>query len=104
MKNLPIALIILAAALLSGCATTQTAESQKDDSQTAPGDGTAPLFHDSMLVDWRQQWFLDGQQHTWDMTQLENGKEAPVLNQGRIGLRHMATKQFVYKNFTVEQL
>ena len=38
------------------------------------------------------------------MTQLEKGKEAPVLTKGRIGLRHMSTKQFIYKNFKVEQL
>jgi hypothetical protein len=269
MKNPRIAFIAFAAALLSGCATTQTA-----DSQTAPGDGTAPLFQDSMMDDWREQWFLDGEKatlehrpeglffsggtvtkredpeeyhahhavlwtkqifegdlritfemtrvdesdygntllyiyaqglgidafekditqwsefravpamskyftnmdllslsfrhnlrarryplqsaipgeeatggtalpyvdyigmipgktylvevetrgpdltlrlfdketeepyvdYTWDMTQLEDGKEAPVLNKGRIGLRHMATKQFIYKDFTVEQL
>lgn len=42
--------------------------------------------------------------HTWDMTQLEGGKTAPVLNKGRIGLRHMSTKQFIYKNFKVERL
>ena len=42
--------------------------------------------------------------YTWDMTQLEDGKEAPILSKGRIGLRQMSTKQFVYKDFKVEQL
>jgi hypothetical protein len=44
--------------------------------------------------------------HTWDMTQVgkEGNKTAPVLNKGRIGLRHMSTKQFIYKDFKVEQL
>ncbi len=44
--------------------------------------------------------------HTWDMTVVsKDGKSrAPVLEKGRIGLRHMSTKQFTYKNFKVEQL
>lgn len=42
--------------------------------------------------------------YTWDMTQLEDGKTAPVLDKGRIGIRHMSTKQFLYKDFKVEQL
>ncbi len=44
--------------------------------------------------------------HTWDMTKVgkEGTKTAPILHKDRIGLRHMSTKQFIYKDFKVEQL
>jgi hypothetical protein len=42
--------------------------------------------------------------HTWDMTQVGGEKAAEIIEKGRIGLRHMSTKQFLYKNFKVEQL
>lgn len=39
---------------------------------------------------------------TWDTTLIPEDL-APV-QQGRIGLRHMSTKQFIYRNFKVERL
>jgi hypothetical protein len=39
---------------------------------------------------------------TWDTTQVPEGLEP--IQQGRIGLRHMSTKQFIYRNFKVERL
>lgn len=42
--------------------------------------------------------------HTWDTTRIDPSIEPRILNKGRIGLRHMATKQFIYKDFKVEQL
>merc|ERR1719162_1604253 len=41
---------------------------------------------------------------TWDTTQVSDRLEPPLIKKGRIGLRHMSTRQFVYKNFTVERL
>ncbi len=34
----------------------------------------------------------------------EEASDPQWIQQGRIGLRHMATRQLVYKNFRVEQL
>jgi hypothetical protein len=42
--------------------------------------------------------------HTWDMTKACEGRDPQWINEGRIGLRHMATRQLVYKNFRVAQL
>lgn len=44
--------------------------------------------------------------YTWDMTRVGKGegREAPVIRKGRIGLRHMSTKQFIYREFKVERL
>ena len=41
---------------------------------------------------------------TWDTTQVSDRLEQQLIKKGRIGLRHMSTMQFVYKNFTVERL
>ena len=41
---------------------------------------------------------------TWDTTQVSDRLEPQLIKKGRIGLRHMSTMQFVYKNFTVERL
>jgi len=42
--------------------------------------------------------------HTWDMTKACEGRDPEWITEGRIGLRHMATRQLVYKDFKVEQL
>jgi hypothetical protein len=42
--------------------------------------------------------------HTWDTTQIPDDIEPKIINKGRIGLRHMSTRQFIYKDFKVEQL
>jgi len=42
--------------------------------------------------------------HTWDLTQVAEGLEPQLIRKGRIGLRHMATRQFIYKDFKVERL
>jgi hypothetical protein len=39
---------------------------------------------------------------TWDTTKVPGDLE--LIHQGRIGLRHMSTKQFIYRNFKVERL
>lgn len=41
--------------------------------------------------------------NTWDL-KMDGSFEPQAIQKGRIGLRHMATKQFIYKNFEVEQL
>ncbi len=43
-------------------------------------------------------------EHTWDMTKASEGRDPQWIQEGRIGIRHMATRQLVYKNFKVEQL
>lgn len=42
--------------------------------------------------------------HSWDTTQIPDGIEPKQIQKGRIGLRHMATRQFVYRDFKIEQL
>ena len=42
--------------------------------------------------------------HTWDTTKIDEGYEVKQITKGRIGLRHMATKQAIYKDFKVEKL
>lgn len=42
--------------------------------------------------------------HTWDTTRIPEGIEPKEIKKGRIGLRHMATRQFIYRNFKVEAL
>jgi hypothetical protein len=42
--------------------------------------------------------------HTWDTRIIAEGIELPQIQKGPIGIRHMSTKQFIYKNFSVEQL
>lgn len=39
---------------------------------------------------------------TWDTTKIP--EELELIQKGRIGLRHMSTKQFIYSNFTVVRL
>jgi hypothetical protein len=39
---------------------------------------------------------------TWDITKIP--EELKSIEQGRIGLRHMSTRQFIYRDFKVEQL
>jgi hypothetical protein len=39
---------------------------------------------------------------TWDTTQVPEKLEP--IQKGRIGIRHMSTKQFIYRNFKVERL
>lgn len=41
---------------------------------------------------------------TWDTSDQGEGRELPFVEKGRIGLRHMSTKQSVYKNFKVERI
>jgi hypothetical protein len=43
-------------------------------------------------------------EHTWDMMAVSEGRDPPFIQEGRIGIRHMATRQLVYKNFKVERL
>jgi hypothetical protein len=43
-------------------------------------------------------------EHTWDMTKASEGRDPEWIQNGRIGIRHMATRQLTYKNFKVEQL
>jgi len=42
--------------------------------------------------------------HTWDTTQIPEDIEPKQIQKGRIGLRHMSTRQFIYRDFIVEQL
>ena len=42
--------------------------------------------------------------HTWDTSLIDEGIEPRQVQKGRIGIRHMATKQFIYRNFKVEQI
>jgi len=39
--------------------------------------------------------------HSWDITNVAEGLEP--IQKGRIGLRHMSTRQFIYSNFKVER-
>lgn len=41
---------------------------------------------------------------TWDLTLIDDRIEPKTVTKGRIGLRHMSTKQFIYKDFKVERL
>lgn len=41
---------------------------------------------------------------TWDITQVDPSVEPKTIREGRVGLRHMSTKQFIYKDFKVERL
>jgi len=40
--------------------------------------------------------------YTWDTTKIP--EELELIQKGRIGLRHMSTRQFIYSNFKVERL
>lgn len=41
---------------------------------------------------------------SWDLTQIDQRLTPPLIQKGRIGLRHMSTKQFTYRDFVVERL
>jgi hypothetical protein len=41
---------------------------------------------------------------TWDVSKNPEKQMPRLIRKGRIGLRHMSTKQFIYRNFTVKQL
>ncbi|OVE76145.1 hypothetical protein BVX97_01785 [bacterium E08(2017)] len=43
-------------------------------------------------------------EHVWDTTEQKEGRNPEFVEKGRIGIRHMATKQWYYRNFKVEQL
>lgn len=40
--------------------------------------------------------------HTWNTDNIAEGIEPRQIQKGRIGLRHMSTRQFIYRNFRVE--
>jgi hypothetical protein len=42
--------------------------------------------------------------HTWNTDNIAAGIEPKQVTKGRIGLRHMATRQYTYRNFKVEAL
>lgn len=42
--------------------------------------------------------------HTWNTDKIADGIEPKQITKGRIGLRHMSTRQFIYRNFKVERL
>jgi len=42
--------------------------------------------------------------HTWDTSKIDERVEPDQVTKGRIGLRHMSTRQAIYKDFKVEQL
>ena len=43
-------------------------------------------------------------QCTWDTSETSEEQLPRFIEKGRIGLRHMSTKQFIYRNFRVEKL
>lgn len=49
--------------------------------------------HQKLLID-----------HTWNTDNIAEGIEPKQIRKGRIGLRHMATRQYIYRNFKVESL
>jgi hypothetical protein len=42
--------------------------------------------------------------HTWNTDNIADGIEPKQIQKGRIGLRHMSTRQFIYRNFKVKRL
>jgi len=42
--------------------------------------------------------------NTWNTDNIAEGIEPRQIQKGRIGLRHMSTRQFIYRNFKVERL
>lgn len=42
--------------------------------------------------------------HTWNTDNIAPGIEPKQVTKGRIGLRHMSTRQYIYRNFKVERL
>lgn len=43
-------------------------------------------------------------EHHWNTTKIPSEQKPVTVTKGRIGLRHMATKQMIYQNFKVERL
>jgi hypothetical protein len=43
-------------------------------------------------------------EHTWDTSRIDAAIQPRRLQKGRIGIRHMSTKQSIYRNFKVERL
>lgn len=41
---------------------------------------------------------------TWDVSKNPKEQMLRLVHKGRIGIRHMSTKQFIYRNFKVQQL
>ncbi|HKK17229.1 MAG TPA: hypothetical protein VJ952_01000 [Opitutales bacterium] len=75
---------LLTCLFLSSCASTQTIGSQS---------AAKVHFHDDMTHNWQDNWFLDGEPAT--VEQREGGL---YFSGGTV------TKQFIYRNFKVEQL
>jgi len=42
--------------------------------------------------------------HTWDTTRIPDEIEKRTVTKGRIGLRLMSTKQFIFRDFSVKRL
>jgi hypothetical protein len=42
--------------------------------------------------------------HSWNTDNIADGIEPKQLQKGRIGLRQMSTRQFIYRNFKLEPL
>ena len=42
--------------------------------------------------------------HTWDTSKIDERYEVKEITKGRIGIRHMSTKQGIYRDFKVERL
>ncbi len=42
--------------------------------------------------------------HRWDLSRIPDDLNPRILQEGRIGLRHMSTRQMTYRNFRVESL
>ncbi|NHE56540.1 hypothetical protein [Cyclobacterium plantarum] len=42
--------------------------------------------------------------HSWNTDNIANGIEPKQIKKGRIGLRQMSTRQFIYRNFKLERL
>jgi hypothetical protein len=42
--------------------------------------------------------------HAWDSSKIDPRMEPKLVTRGRIGLRHMATKQAIYKDIKIERL
>ena len=42
--------------------------------------------------------------HTWNTTGTSSAQHPEIITKGRIGLRHMSTRQMIYRDFKVEQL
>ncbi|MDT8390750.1 MAG: hypothetical protein RRC34_09620 [Lentisphaeria bacterium] len=42
--------------------------------------------------------------NTWDLSKNSEKQIPQFVEKGRIGLRHMSTRQFIYRNFKVTRL